>query len=212
MKLIFISLALCLNILNADEIQRIESIVNDISKLRAECENAKSALAQTEIKLKEEQEKNRKLSKDLEVYKQKNISLKNKTIDLEKALKTKEKNKIICKTKTIEVIKNRIIIQKDLNTKSFSQENKFPNLLMKEEFKIHKDDNKASTYRVKVDAYIYDGVDGEKIFEWEKSTSFTSNERTKDWIKITGYFVDKVWRASSDEMWIKSSDAFKREN
>jgi len=42
-----------------------------------------------------------------------------------------------------------------------------------------------------------------KVLEqWEKHTSFTSNVKSKNRIKITGYFVNKKWRKASKEMWV----------
>ena len=69
---------------------------------------------------------------------------------------------------------------------------------------------KASAFRLNKNAVIYDKVNGEKIDEWNKETSFTSSIKTQNWVKITGYFVDKVWMRSSKELWIKSSDIIKR--
>ena len=70
---------------------------------------------------------------------------------------------------------------------------------------------KASSFRLNKDAIIYDNVDGKKILNWDKKTSFTSNIRTDKWIKITGYFVDRIWKKSKKNMWIKTSDTTLRE-
>lgn len=80
--------------------------------------------------------------------------------------------------------------------------------IIKEQERIIK--TKASAYRVNKDANIYDRINGKVIGKWERRTSFTSNERTQHWIKITGFFVEKVWRSAQKEMWVKVVDADKR--
>lgn len=211
MKFLFILLLSFLVLLNADEIQRIESIVNDISKLRSDYVKSQNSLVEMKVRLEEEKKETKILKENLKNYKNKILSLENEIRSLKKSLKTKEKNKIICKKTPPKIVKNTIIIKKYLNTQGFKEDNIFPNLLMKEQYKKNKTKSMAHTYRVKLEAKIYDAVNGREIDTWEKSTSFTSNEQTSEWIKITGYFVDKLWRASEKEMWIKSCDALKRE-
>lgn len=196
MKYFFIFLILSFSILNADEVQRIESIVNDISKLRSDYEQTQSSVVEIELQLEEE------------TYKNKILTLNNKTNTLKKSIKLKEENKIICKIIVPKIIKTTVIIKKNLNTQSLEDKNEFPNLLMKEQFK--RTETLTYTYSVKTEVNIYDIIDGEKIAVLGKSTSFTSNEKTLEWIKITGYFIDKVWRISDTEMWIKSSNVLKR--
>ncbi len=196
MKYFFIFLILSFSILNADEVQRIESIVNDISKLRSDYGQTQSSVVEIELQLEEE------------TYKNKILTLNNKTNTLKKSIKLKKENKIICKIIVPKIIKTTVIIKKNLNTQSLEDKNKFPNLLMKEQFK--RTETLTYTYSVKTEVNIYDIIDGEKIAVLRKSTSFTSNEKTLEWIKITGYFIDKVWRISDTEMWIKSSNVLKR--
>lgn len=196
MKYFFIFLILSFSILNADEVQRIESIVNDISKLRSDYGQTQSSVVEIELQLEEE------------TYKNKILTLNNKTNTLKKSIKLKEENKIICKIIVPKIIKTTVIIKKNLNTQSLEDKNEFPNLLMKEQFK--RTETLTYTYSVKTEVNIYDIIDGEKIAVLGKSTSFTSNEKTLEWIKITGYFIDKVWRISDTEMWIKSSNVLKR--
>ncbi len=69
---------------------------------------------------------------------------------------------------------------------------------------------KASAFRLNKKAIIYDKVNGKKLYSWEEGTSFTSAIKTQNWIKITGYFVDRVWMRSSKELWVKSADVIKR--
>ncbi|CAI6148859.1 MAG: hypothetical protein SPLUMA2_SPLUMAMAG2_01539 [uncultured Sulfurimonas sp.] len=211
MKHFFTFLLLFLSIVNADEVQRIESIVNDISQLRSDYVRVQSDLAEIELQLEEEKEQTKILKQD---YKNKILTLENKINSLKKSIKLKEKNKIVCKTRFPKIIKNTVIIKKSLNIQSLEDENKFPTLLMKEQFKRDEVETEtvAYTYRVKTETNIYATIDGRKIAVWEESTSFTSNEQTLEWIKITGYFIDKIWRASDKEMWIKSCDTLKREH
>ena len=70
--------------------------------------------------------------------------------------------------------------------------------------------NKASAYRLLVDADIYDAINGKVIDNWEARTSFTSSQRTALWVKITGYFVDRQWQKAKRDLWIKSDKVFKR--
>jgi len=154
----------------ADEIQRIDSIVNDISKIRKNYET----------KLFIAKEKNIALKQELQNSKLTMKKLKNQIKKLSITAKTKENQRI----------------------------NPFPNLKMKyEKIELFQ----ASAFRLKNDAKIYNSVDTVKtIATWEKGTSFTSNEGTDDLIKITGFFVNKVWTKAEQDMWIHSSDTIKR--
>lgn len=105
----------------------------------------------------------------------------------ELALAIGKKQKVIVKT---------IIKEKDDNT--------FPKLQMKPKF------FKSGTFRLSKDANIYDEKNGEILYTWEEGTSFTSSKRTDKMIKVTGYFVDKIWRSSEKAMWVKNEDAFER--
>ena len=87
-------------------------------------------------------------------------------------------------------------------------ENPFPPLLLKKAQIIA---TKASTYRLAKDAPLYGDVKStQSIDRWEKGTSFTSNMRSTTRIKITGYFVDKVWQKATKELWIDAADVIKR--
>jgi len=35
-------------------------------------------------------------------------------------------------------------------------------------------------------------------------------KKKKNWVKITGYFIDKKWKKAKKEMWIKDSKVSKR--
>lgn len=201
MKLILLISIFTISYLNANEIQRIESIVQDINKLRADYNKLDDELAMSQYNLKDEKEKN--------------IILKEEIKSLSKQLK-KAKNILKIKENSIKklTIDTHGKVNNCLKNQITISENSFPELTMKEKYKS--DDTKvvyfkASAFRANKEADIYDGVDGERVDRWEVMTSFTSNQKISQWIKITGYFVDKVWRPSQKELWIKESDATQRE-
>jgi diacylglycerol kinase family enzyme len=201
MKLIYLCLILFIS-LQADEIERIESIVNDIAKLRVQYKNC--------------QLKNKKLTSENEEYKNTIKYLKNKIKTQEKQLNTKEKSSkkqidSYCpKVKTKEKVIKKLIYKKE------KEENKFPKLRMKQKrssqivSKEKIEYKKARTFRLNKDADIFNSIDGNPVFKWEKKRSFTSNIRTEKWIKITGYFKNKVWQKSQRELWVIADDATQR--
>ncbi|MBU0632695.1 hypothetical protein KKA17_08615 [bacterium] len=184
--------------LNAGEIERIDDMVNDISKLRTgyeSCQKERDELKQTNTALKTEMSAMEELnSRNKEPFAKEIEALKN---DVEKSKKLLEK-----KDKEIEQLNSKI-------TNIETPDNQFPKLIMKEEY-AKKDISltyfKATTYRLNSDSYIYDAPEGKRIEIWSKDTSFTSYIKKGEWIKITGYFIDKVWVSAKDkEMWIEES-------
>ncbi|WP_345991441.1 hypothetical protein [Sulfurimonas sp. HSL-1716] len=184
--------------LNADEIDRIDDIVNDISKLRVNYETCmkeltdvkeKNSVLKTEISSMEELN-----SRNKEPYVKEIEDLKKSVEESKKLLKLKDKD--------IKSLKAKI---KSMQT----PDNTLPKLIMKDEYD-KKDNNvtyfEASSFRLKEDSYIYDGPEGKKIEIWSKDTSFTSYIKKGDWIKITGYFIDRVWvPAKEKELWVEKS-------
>ena len=156
--------------LNANDIQRVDDIINDIQNLK------KSSKKSLETK-----------NDNTKAFEQ-TIAMLEAKVE-EQSIELKKKPKFVIKTITA--------------TKK-KEENLFPKLQMKSQY------FKTGTFRVSYDADIYDAEDGKIIDTWEKGTSFTSSKRTSDMIKITGYFVDKVWRSSKKAMWIQSKNAFER--
>ncbi|MDY0116849.1 MAG: hypothetical protein RBR59_04630 [Sulfurimonadaceae bacterium] len=67
-----------------------------------------------------------------------------------------------------------------------------------------------STFRLIKESSVFNGIDGKIVEAWEEGTSFTSNQRYKKWIKITGYFKDKKWLRSKKELWILEENVVKR--
>jgi len=128
-----------------------------------------------------------------EKYKKKISSLENQI----KELKNLSKNKEIS-------IKKRA---KELHIAPKCEENNsFPKLKMRVQY------FPASSFRLVNDAEIYADKDSDEIVErWEKGTSFTSNIKSDKRIKITGYFVNRVWQKATRDMWVDSSNVKQRD-
>lgn len=244
MKRLFIAF-LTLSLLQADELKRIESIINDIAKLRVEYEECREALesktllkAQTtnsyDCKKHEEtikllRSKNTFLDKNLKEKAQIVKNNQNESEKYKKELKTKEKEIEALKKKltllekqdkkepkvVIKEIIKEVIVEKKIDQKD---ENIFPVLMPKNtnvkkenlEIKEIEEETKPTTYRLKKDSRVFNKIGGKKIYLWEKGRSFTSNIKTQNFIKITGYFVDKKWQRAKEELWIEKEDAFER--
>jgi len=197
MRFLLIALFIFCVHVNADEMQRIESIVVDIKKLRLDYDKSQEDLALTQVQLKDEKDKNEILLRELESKENEIIILNNQIKNIKKSEISSQKDKVIIKEKTIICQDNQI-----------SNKNKFPLLQMKkQEVSTALVSTKAQTYRLNKNANIYNGIDGKVIDIWEERTSFTSNFKSGSWIKITGYFVEKVWQKSKQELWIKEIDA-----
>lgn len=67
-----------------------------------------------------------------------------------------------------------------------------------------------SAFKLKKESEIYDAPNANVLEKWEEGTSFTSNQKYKNWIKITGYFIDKKWRPSKGELWILEENVVKK--
>jgi predicted RNase H-like nuclease (RuvC/YqgF family) len=254
--------------LSASEIDRMESIVKDIEKLRQEhhlclekleSQNNNSEVDTLQKKLKEqnllyfqEKEKNAILQEKIE-------ALQNRFSTLEKQIKdtkpqvTKESKQTLDaveqkelqslknnyeKTlkqykKTIKTLKAQIDQTKkpQASKEICKDDNPFPALLMKKAKKETKLQNTKtnsevdakkqiqepqiiqtvpSTYRLNKESKIYDKANGKEVTIWEKSSSFTSKAMTKEWIKISGYFVDKQWVEAKVDLWVEKTNTIKR--
>lgn len=204
MKIIF-TVLIILSLLNSDEIKRLEAIVVEISQLRTNYEECKSEL--------EVNQKSR--AEDI------NSDLVNKIEKLEKLVKNQQKllkSKEIVDKNQQKLLKSKEIALKSQCKKSTleSEKETFPKLIMKSEYqnKNSNDDTiinfKPITFHLIRDSIIYDAVDGEQIDKWEKNTSFTSGVKTENWVKITGYFVDRKWRRAQKEMWVELLNATRK--
>ena len=202
MKLILL-LLLFLNSYGSDEVTRIESIVKDIQKLRSDYNKQEEELGIYKYDLSDEKEKNGILNNEIDSL---TIQLKK----VKKLLKIKEKENIVNKNNLKKISKNKINLQKCMNNQIVVDDNPFPKLQMKKEFRESENEKlstfKAKSFRFNKSANIFDSIDGTVVDNWESTTSFTSNVKSKNWVKITGYFVDKVWRSSQKEMWVKAED------
>lgn len=217
----------------ADEMQRIEAIVSDITQLR---NNYKEC--QLELKDKKISSMNARISNEnennIEFIKMKKEMLKYK--DLLK-VQLDENDKLLDENELLENKYNRLLKTKQKkvkNTKTTStifkykleEPNKFPTLMMKEELreskkekikpakKVDKTDKKkdlkneiekfkARPFCLNVDSYIYDSPNGKVLEQWEEKTSFTSNQKMNKWVKITGYFVNQKWTRAKKDIWIQ---------
>lgn len=195
---ILIFFLLLVSFINADEIKRIESIVEDITKLRVKYKECQSSL---QTKLDEDNKDSEKIIENL----------KNQIIKYEKLLKTKDEIIIALKAKKAKENMQKSTKKQICKPIKIDKPNKFPKLILKDVYaKENIIKTKPSTYRLKNNAFIYDKIDGNKIEEWESQTSFTSNVRSDSWVKITGFFVNREWVRSNSNMWVKLKDVRKR--
>jgi len=118
-----------------------------------------------------------------------------------KSLLEKEKEKNTLLEAKIKMLSATAVVKKESKKES-----------KKKEKEIRSDANTgANAFRIRNDnVVIYDAIEGKELEKWEKSTSFTSNVKAKNWIKITGHFVDHKWRKSTKDMWVKEAEAVQR--
>ncbi len=221
MKILFI-LFFTISFLQSGEIQRIESIVQDIVKLRGDYEECKKSLGnnrnfradrfekrtqELELLLDKEKLKTKKLTVLLN-KKCTSTNLNNEAIDnLEKILDSKNNE--------IKSLKNEIKkmkIKPKMHKKKVHKEKvvKKVKKISKSIYKGKIEIIKPTTFCLKNDSIIYDTINGQKIAYWEKNTTFTSNQKTKSYIKITGYFISMKWKKAKKEMWIKINDVYSK--
>lgn len=67
-----------------------------------------------------------------------------------------------------------------------------------------------SAYRMATDASVYNAPNGRVVDTWEARRSFTSGTTANGWVKITGYFVNRVWQRADQDLWVKESDVIRR--
>jgi len=113
-------------------------------------------------------------------------------------------------------IKSEIKSQKVCKKAPLNEENSFPKLKTEQKSSTEQKSIvvfKAAPFRLKNEAKIYDNFENPNyITTWEAGRSFTSNQKTDGWIKITGYFVNRVWQPASRDLWVKEEDVIKRES
>ncbi|MCK9490530.1 MAG: hypothetical protein M0Q24_00450 [Sulfurimonas sp.] len=190
MKSLFI-IFLLFFLLQGDELQRIESIINDITKLRVEHEECKKALdSKGIIKVETTKESEcESYEKTVEILKTKNISLEKKLQEQTKILKDTENEREIykkaVKTKEdqIEILKNQIVfLEKKGETK--------PKVVVKEiikEKKIYpKDDNIFPTLMPKHTKFKKEILKTKEIEEETKPTTYRLKYDSKIYNEISG--------------------------
>ncbi|MEA1916332.1 MAG: hypothetical protein U9N42_02260 [Campylobacterota bacterium] len=216
----------------------IEQLISDITDLRYNYEICKGKLdkiklSQTydesensevyakNIQLKNElvrlkkELKSRKSSANLITeLKQKNSSLLNEVEDLQKVSQTlRDELKRVQSSKRVVIPKLNTAVKKT----PMPQIMKVKKVEIEVEEIVEKPKRnikmfKASSFRLLNDAPIYDAPNGEILENWSAKTSFTSNQNSDGFIKITGYFVDGKWVPTGKDrsMWIEGSKVIKR--
>ncbi|QOP45584.1 hypothetical protein [Sulfurimonas paralvinellae] len=191
--LLFVLLVFTLELNASQEIKRIDSIVSDIAMLRKEYKE----------KLLDEKEKNIILSQQNREYERKITNLENEIKNLKSLLKNRKnntQNKIIVKEK----IKKLVVV-----APLCKDENPFPKLKLKADERV--EHFKPTAFYLKKAAAVYDGMTTSNVVaKWDKYTSFTSNTKSDSRIKITGYFINKVWTKANREMWVDLSNVIKK--
>lgn len=93
-------------------------------------------------------------------------------------------------------------------------DNPFPVLMKKKTITEPKaplrDKPLTGVFRIKGESSIYNTVDGDVIEIWEDKRSFTSNVSKGDWIKITGFFINKIWTKANNALWVKKENTIPR--
>ncbi len=203
MKLFFLLISLfCLNV-GANEIERIEKVLSDITQLRKSYEKSQDELSKCRFRLSDEKQKNEILLQELKKL-ENEIEYLNNKIKTSKKSEKKEKSEIIKKVIIKEKIDNCSNIQ-------IKKDDGFPKLQLRKEFLSDESiDTTPHTYRLLTESAIYDAIDGEKIEEWEAQSSFTSNYKSGQWIKITGYFKEKTWHKAHRELWVNAENTKQR--
>ena len=116
-----------------------------------------------------------------------------------------------------EEIKQQPIKQQVSNTKAIEEQKRWQVDKLKLEAERKKSipdpvikKSSPSAYRMATNASIYSTPNGVKVDTWESGRSFTSGTSYDGWVKITGYFVNRVWQAASEDLWVKESDVIRR--
>lgn len=233
-----LALASLCALLSANEIERIESIVNDVTKLRTNYEVCQQKLMVAEAEVKSGVKVNGSSQNDAHA---------DKIAALEQALEASRKNERLSERslehantqiaqlqKLVSEQKRHIAVLSDVRDervvtktvevpKPCPDPNPFPKLMMKDTAPASQNGVKgvaqkgetvyfkACAFRVTEDADIYDAPGGKVTERWEAQTSFTSNRKRDGWVRITGYFVEGTWRPSRERtLWVKESLTLKR--
>lgn len=251
-------------VLLGNEVERIESIVNDVTKLRNNYETCKAELGRMGAAQPEGHQKLEALQREIgmqrELYEreiermkqeldasEKKIALLGESLQEAKAqigTPQPECTPLVAEPSKVPECRcpevQKVYVKGD--PLPCPDPNPFPKLLMKEEYRAMKQNGalsstpaedvhslrqddvvasevivqkstyfKACAFRIKEDAEIYDAPGGKVIATWEARTSFTSGERRGEWIRITGYFVERKWQPTGEQkMWVEARHTIKR--
>ena len=211
-SLLFLSL---FSPLFAQELEQIQSIVDEVTMLRMRyeaCVQKKEALEQ------QVQTQDKTIEKLISDHALKALSCEAKPKEESSLSALLEENRRL--SSDLAKAQEELHLLKKERTQKQSHtgcadENPFQKLLMKEENEALISAevvrfNKAVNYRLKHESEIYDAPEGKVVALWEEKRSFTSNTASRGWIKITGYFVQRKWRRAAEEMWVKETDAIRQ--
>ena len=228
----------------ADETQRIEAIVKDITNLRTDygkCmselkaykKSSKASKVSDCSKYKKELKKHRVLAKKYKKVLDQAIKQNTKLIsklakykEFDSILKVSAQDNLPTDVKTLqrELKKYKLLLKirdkkikrlQSGNSASFdTAENTIPKLLMKDKYRDEIASKietfKPSSFRLKQNSEIFDAPNANVVANWKQNRSFTSNQKIGNWIKITGYFINKKWQKAQNEMWIEKDKTIKR--
>lgn len=202
-------------LLYGDEIERINLLVDEIDGMRKGYEKCTQQLQICRSQKPKQQECKKGSLKTNQVDKRMIQNLQNENNNLKIKIKrykdlqvennnlknqiNKYKNLLKIKTEEIEDLQKKLTIAKKKTSQKRSHKH----------FKIIT--TQPKTFRTRIKADIFDKPDGLKIDRWEKGRSFTSYIKSGNWIKITGYFIDKKWTKAKKDLWIKEEDVFERD-
>ena len=178
------------------------SSATEVQKLRSEIKKLKNRVAEFKKSSTMQASRIRNLKKELQKYK-KALRVKQKVT----RGKTKTKSERIIGKTPLCPVETVVVKEKQKRTRiALDSEGK---VVIKESYRVVT--TRPRTFRTLRDAVIFDKPGGVRVDLWEKGRSFTSYLESGSWIKITGYFVNRKWKKSNKEMWIKKSDAFERD-
>jgi len=68
-----------------------------------------------------------------------------------------------------------------------------------------------TTFQTQKEAPLYPSAKSREVVEyWEKGRSFTAYQKQGERIRISGYFVEKVWQKAEGDLWIDAADVAKK--
>jgi len=198
-----------------NKLKRSKNEPSDIALLNKENQSLETRLSSSQKRVKI-------LEKTNAILKLETSKSPSNTNELKQTLTLKTKNKEL--SETLKKCKNSATkyVQKVKSSKGVClDDNPFPKLLKKENTKTvqvskkkvvltKKEPQTSAVYRIKGESAIYDKPQGSTIEIWEDTRSFTSNISHNNWVKITGFFVNKKWRKAKLEMWVEKENTLKR--